>query len=212
MKNKEFEKKLLKKYELENIENISSEKIEIIVGEKENKKIISFLNKQFKQFNLKCPTYKELFSMAVINEKDFYSCVNDIERGKVIFLISDDMERYIKLRKLSHLFFVPEEYDNISKDELIDGIKKFNFSSQLKYNIFYFLFLLFVVPFIFVFLIIKSFLEIKIQEILYFLKIKKRGLYRWSPTSAYWGDYVEFIEKTEEESSNKNKRENLLLR
>ena len=203
MKNKEFEKKLLKKYELENIENISSEKIEIIVGEKENKKIISFLNKQFKQFNLKCPTYKELFSMAVINEKDFYSCVNDIERGKVIFLISDDMERYIKLRKLSHLFFVPEEYDNISKDELIDGIKKFNFSSQLKYNIFYFLFLLFVVPFIFVFLIIKSFLEITIQEILYFLKIKKRGLYRWSPTSAYWGDYVEFIEKTEEESSNK---------
>ena len=203
MKNKEFEKKMLKKYEFENIENISGEKIEIIKGEKKNKKIISFLNKKFKQFNLKYPTYKELFSMAVINEKDFYSYVNDIERGEVIFLISDDMERYIKFRKLSHLFFVPEEYDNISKDELIDGIKRFNFSSQLKYNIFYFLFLLFVVPFIFVFLIIKSFLKITIQEILYFLKIKKRGFSRWSPTSAYWGDYVEFVEKTEEKNSNK---------
>ena len=40
----------MKKYEFENIENISGEKIEIIVGEKENKKIISFLNKQFKRF------------------------------------------------------------------------------------------------------------------------------------------------------------------
>ena len=195
MENKEFEKKLLKKYEFENIENISDEKIEIIVGEKENKKIISFLNKQFKQFNLKNPTYKELFSMAVINEKDFYSCVNDIERGEVIFLISDDMERYVKLRKLSHLFFVPEEYDNIDKDEIIEEIKKINFNNQLKHNIF----LMFVAPFIFIFLLIKFFL-ITIREILYFLKIKKRGLYRWSPTSAYWGDYVE---KTEEKNSNK---------
>lgn len=198
MKNKEFEKILLKKYEFENIENISSEKIKIIVGEKENKKIISFLNKQFKRFNLKCPTYKELFSMALINEKDFYSCVNDIERGNVIFLISDDMERYLKLRKLSHLFFVPEEYDNLDKDELIEEIKKFNFSSQLKHNIF----LLFVAPFIFIFLLIKFFLEITIREILYFLKIKKRGLYRWSPTSAYWGDHDKFIEKKTKKKNN----------
>ena len=151
---------------------------------------------------MKCPTYKELFLIAVINEKDFYSYVNDIERGEVIFLISNDMERYLKLRKLSHLFFVPEEYDNINKYELIDGIKKFNFRNQLKHNIFYFLFLLFVVPFIFVFLIIKSFLEITIREILYFFKIKKRRPLRWCPTSAYWGDHDEFIDKKTKKKNN----------
>lgn len=184
MKKKEFEKKLLKKYGFENIENISDKKIEISEEGKEYKKIISFLNRKFKQFNLKCPTYKELFLIAVINEKDFYSCINDIERGEIIFLISDDMERYIKLRKLSHLFFVPEEYDNINKDELIDGVKKLNFSSQLKHNIF----LLFVAPFIFIFLLIKFFLEITTREILYFLKIKKRRPLNWCPTSARWGE------------------------
>ena len=36
-----------------------------------------------------------------------------------------------------------------------------------------------------------------IREILYFLKIKKRRPLSWSPTSAHWGNYVEFIEKTE---------------
>ena len=39
-------------------------------------------------------------------------------------------------------------------------------------------------------------------EILYFLKIKKRGFFRWSPTSAYWGDRNEFIEKKTKKKNN----------
>jgi hypothetical protein len=50
--------------------------------------------------------------------------------------------------------------------------------------------------------LIKYFLEITIREILYFLKIKKRGLYRWSPTSAYWGDHDKFIEKKTKKKNN----------
>lgn len=46
MKNKEFEKNLLKKYGFESIENISDEKIEISEEGNEYKKIISFLNRK----------------------------------------------------------------------------------------------------------------------------------------------------------------------
>ena len=44
---------------------------------------------------------------------------------------------------------------------------------------------------------VKSSVQSFNRKILYFLKIKKRRPLSWSPTSAHWGNYVEFIEKTE---------------
>lgn len=85
-----------------------------------------------KRFNLKYPTYKELFLASIINKKDLYSYISDIELGRTVILISEDLERYVKLEKLNHLFFIPVEYENIDGFKLIEEIKKFNFRKQLK--------------------------------------------------------------------------------
>ena len=143
-----IERKLLKKYGYKNVESISEKEIYIALNKAEYKKLIPFLNKRF---NLKYPTYKELFLASIINKKDLYSYISDIELGRTVILISEDLKRYVKLEKLGHLFFIPTEYENIDGFKLIEEIKKFNFIKQLEENIF-FPFKLVFLPFILVFL------------------------------------------------------------
>ena len=180
-----IERKLLKKYGYENIESISEKKIYILLNKAEYKEIIPFLNKRF---NLKYPTYKELFLASIINKKDLYSYISDIELGRTVILISEDLERYVKLEKLNHLFFIPVEYENIDGFKLIEEIKKFNFRKQLK-EIMFLPFRLLFLPFIIVFCVVIYFLKKVTQEILYFLRIEER------PINLYpcfrWGDLPE---------------------
>lgn len=179
-----IERKLLKKYGLKNVESIPEKEVYITLNKAEYKEIIPFLNKRF---NLKYPTYKELFLASIINKKDLYSYISDIELGRTVILISENLKRYVKLEKLGHLFFIPTEYENIDGFKLIEEIKKFNFIKQLKENIF-FPFKLVFLPFILVFFVIMYFLKKVTEEILYFLRIKKRPL-RLSPLR--WGDLPE---------------------
>lgn len=169
----------------------------IALNEAEYKKIILFLNKRF---NLKYPTYKELFLASIINEKDLYSYISDVELGRTVILISEDLESYVRLEKLGHLFFIPAEYENINKYKLIEEIKKFNFRKQLKENMFlpfkfvFCLIILVFLPFILVFCVIMYFFEKITKEILYFLRIEKRPINLYPPLR--WGDFEpEYLER-----------------
>lgn len=176
-----IERKLLKKYGLKNVESIPEKEVYITLNKAEYKEIIPFLNKRF---NLKYPTYKELFLASIINKKDLYSYISDIELGRTVILISEDLKRYVKLEKLDHLFFIPTEYENIDSFKLIEEIKKFNFIKQLK-EIIFFPFKLVFLPFILVFCVIMYFLKKVTQEILYFLRIEERPIIL---TPLRWGD------------------------
>ena len=167
-----IERKLLKKYGLKNVESIPEKEVYITLNKAEYKEIIPFLNKRF---NLKYPTYKELFLASIINKKDLYSYISDIELGRTVILISENLKRYVKLEKLDHLFFIPTEYENIDSFKLIEEIKKFNFIKQLK-EIIFFPFKLVFLPFILVFCVIMYFLKKVTQEILYFLRIEERPI------------------------------------
>lgn len=99
-----------------------------------------------------------MFLASIINKKDLYSYISDIELGRTVILISEDLERYVKLEKLNHLFFIPVEYENIDGFKLIEEIKKFNFRKQLK-EIMFLPFRLLFLPFIIVFCVVIYFLK-----------------------------------------------------